>query len=81
MIELGPAVEDDDRCTFSDFPGIQLSASYRDAAFPRRAGLFALQLAIEPEGTHAAYVHARIAGTSVVFRALKPITPYGKPLS
>jgi hypothetical protein len=38
-------------------------------------------LAVEPEGTHAAYAHARIARTSVAFRALKPITPYGKPFS
>jgi hypothetical protein len=38
-------------------------------------------LAIEPEGTHAAYAHARIAMTSVAFSALKPITRYGKPLS
>ncbi len=38
-------------------------------------------LAIETEGTHAAYAHARIARTSVAFRVLKPITTYGKPLS
>ena len=38
-------------------------------------------LAPEPEGTQAAYAHARIARTSVAFMALKPITPYGKPLS
>jgi len=43
VIEIGPAVEDDDWCTLSDFSGIQLSASDRDAAFSRRAGLSALQ--------------------------------------
>src|SRR5712692_4445354 len=32
-------------------------------------------LGVEPEGTHAAYAHARIARTSVAFMALKPITP------
>jgi hypothetical protein len=43
VIEIGPAVEDDDRCTLSDFSGLQLSVCDRDAAFSRRAGLFALQ--------------------------------------
>jgi hypothetical protein len=30
---------------------------------------------VEPEGSHAAYAHARIARTSVAFMGLKPITP------
>jgi hypothetical protein len=38
----------------SDFSGIQLSGSDRDAAFPRVPVCSAFSLAIEPEGTHAA---------------------------
>jgi hypothetical protein len=79
VIELGPAVEDDD----TDVP-FSISRAYNPA--PHTGTRLSLgvpvcspfSLAVEPEGTHAAYGERK---NSVAFMALKPITPYGKPLS
>jgi hypothetical protein len=43
VVEIGPAMQDDDRLASADFSGIQFHASDRDAAFMRRGVPFAFK--------------------------------------
>ncbi len=84
VVEIGPAVEDDDGCTLSDFSGIQLRTSDRDKAFTRRGTLFAFQPR-RRTGRQPCCVCARKdrkdQGRFHGIEGYNTVLPYGKPFS